>query len=161
MIRSVARAPSNAVVVHPLAEVDRRAFAVLLTDAERGGFTFVERLVREWEQSDNRFDRRGERLFGAFAGAELVGCGGINVDPYSDDPRLGRVRHVYVLSVRRRQRVGRALLDMILAHAAEYFDRVRLRTETLDAVRFYESLGFTTRTNEGGFELTRVASPEA
>jgi GNAT superfamily N-acetyltransferase len=146
------------VKIVPITTLVRVELAALLEDAARGGFTFVARLVSEWERSENRFDREGERLFGAYRGELLVGCGGINVDPYVDDPRLGRIRHVYVLSSERRAHVGRALLDAILAHAADHFDRVRLKTETLDAVRFYESFGFAARVIEGGFELTRAVT---
>jgi GNAT superfamily N-acetyltransferase len=146
-------------LVRPLFAVDRAAFAPMLEESVAHGTTFVERLVREWHSGDNRFDRPGERLFGAFDGDALVGCGGINVDPYANDPELGRVRHVYVLAHRRRAGVGRALLHAIMAHARPHFRRVRLKTETLDAVRFYESLGFASRVVGDAFELARTLEP--
>ena len=139
-----------------LPTVAREAFAPLLEESLQAGITFVERLVREWEAGDNRFERPGERFFGAFDGEALVGCGGINIDPYASDPQLGRVRHVYVLARCRRVGVGSDLLKSILAHARQSFARIRLKTETLEAVRFYEALGFASHMVEGGFELTRT-----
>src|ERR1700730_5121053 len=68
----------------------------LLAESERQGFRFVRRLVEEWESGANRFDRRGEVLFVARVGDEVVGVCGLNVDPHAGDPAIGRVRHLYV-----------------------------------------------------------------
>lgn len=137
---------------------DVAMLARLAREATAQGFSFVERLVREWNAGVNRFDAGGEALFGACSDGALVGCGGINRDPYVDDParsNLGRVRHVYVLDAHRRSGVGRALMSRILEHAAGEFTSVRLKTETREAVLFYESLGFVARPITGGFELAR------
>ena len=52
----------------------------------------------EWRTGTNRFDRPDEALFGAWAKGQLVGVCGLNIDPYRGDDRVGRVRHLYVLS---------------------------------------------------------------
>src|SRR5688500_12943140 len=79
------------------------ALAPLVEESLTEGVSFVERLVREHRDGTNRFDRAGEVLFGATIGERLVGVCGLNRDPYLDDPRAGRVRHLYVLSAYRRR----------------------------------------------------------
>ena len=81
----------------------------------------VRRLVDEWRDGSNRFDRPGEALFGAWLDAQLVGVGGLNIDPHAGDPRVGRVRHLYVLVAARRRGVARALLAEIISAARGRF----------------------------------------
>jgi GNAT superfamily N-acetyltransferase len=59
----------------------------------------------------NRFNKRGEAIFAASAAGALIGVCGLNVDPYASDPRVGRVRHLYVLSGFRQLGVGRQLVE--------------------------------------------------
>ena len=100
----------------------------------------IERLRREWVAGLNRFDREGEILVGAFRRDQLVGVGGLNRDPYVEDPAVGRIRHVYVLNEERRRAVGRGLIACLIKGADEHFNLVRLRTGRASA--FYDSLGF-------------------
>lgn len=117
-------------------------FEPLLAEAEAEGALFLFRLRDEWESGELRFDGEGELLLGAFRGDRLAGCGGISRDPYALEPGLGRVRHVYVLSGDRRQGIGRALMERLLDHGGECFERLRLTTQRPEAARLYESLGF-------------------
>ncbi|HEU0013376.1 MAG TPA: GNAT family N-acetyltransferase, partial [Longimicrobium sp.] len=117
-------------------------FDALLDASAAEGFRFLARLRDEHASGRNRFDAEGEVLLGAFRGGELVGVGGLNRDPYSGDPRTGRIRHLYVLPTHRRHGTGRRLTGELLAHARHWFDRVVLRTDTAAAARFYEALGF-------------------
>ena len=74
----------------------------MATEAESEGFRFVTRLVAEWAQGENRFDRDGEILFIARDDGRVVGVCGVNVDPYADSAGIARLRHLYVtLSSRR------------------------------------------------------------
>jgi ribosomal protein S18 acetylase RimI-like enzyme len=114
----------------------------LIAESERQGFAFVRRLVEEWRSGANRFDRPGEALFAARAGDDLVGVCGLNVDPYADDPRVGRVRHLYVLAAYRRAGVGEQLVTDVIETARRHFGRLHLRTTSAAAARFYERLGF-------------------
>jgi len=102
----------------------------------------VRRLVDEWRDGSNRFDRPGEALFGAWLDGRLVGVCGLNVDPYAGDDRVGRLRHLYVLSASRRLGVGRALMAEVLAAARERFETLRLSTTNPAAARLYESFDF-------------------
>lgn len=116
--------------------------AALLGESERQGFGFVRRLVQEWESGANRFDRPGEALFVARVGDDVVGVCGLNVDPYADDPKVGRVRHLYVLVPHRRRGVGEQLVADVLEAARGRFERLHLRTTNPTAARLYERLGF-------------------
>lgn len=114
-----------------------------LEDASvREGLRFLPRLREEYERGENQFDQEGEVLLGVFRGAQLVAVGGLNRDPYSGRPAAGRVRHLYVLPSVRREGVGRALVQALIAHARPRFDELVLRTDTAAAARFYEALGF-------------------
>ena len=114
----------------------------LLAESEQQGFRFVRRLVEEWESGANRFDRPGEALFVARVGNDVVGVCGLNVDPYADDPKIGRVRHLYVLVPHRRSGVGEQLVADVLEAARGRFERLHLRTTNAIAARLYERLGF-------------------
>lgn len=81
-------------------------------------------------------------MFGAWTSQRLVGVGGLNTDPYTQEPRVGRVRHLYVLEARRRRGVGRSLVAAIAAEAQGSFDRLRVRTPSPGGAAFYESFGF-------------------
>jgi GrpB-like predicted nucleotidyltransferase (UPF0157 family) len=127
--------------------------AALLADDERAGTRFVRRLVDEWASGANRFDRSGEALFGAWVGEELVGVCGLNIDPYVETGRVGRVRRLYVHTASRRLGVGRGLVLEVIAAARGRFDSLRLRTANPAAARLYETIGFRP---SGGTDHTHV-----
>lgn len=115
----------------------------LVDAAHEEGHNLVARLVDEWRDGSNRFDRPGEVLAEARCRGVLCGIGGLNVDPYLEDPSVGRIRHVYVEPQRRREGVGRVLIDFLVDRAMDHFDRVRLRSVQWPGPDFYGSLGFT------------------
>jgi GNAT superfamily N-acetyltransferase len=114
----------------------------LITESERAGLQFVRRLVEEWVNGANRFDHPGEAFFAVWVDGQLVGICGLNVDPYAAQERIGRVRHLYVLSAFRRLGVGRHLITQVIETAIGRFDILRLRTTDPAAAQFYEALGF-------------------
>ena len=116
--------------------------AMLVAESEQAGLSLVRRLVDEWRDGTNRFDRPGEALFGASIDGSLVGVGGLTIDPYLRDDHVGRVRHLYVLVARRRLGVGRVLMDRVLEAARGRFAVLRLSTHNPAAARLYEALGF-------------------
>jgi len=97
-------------------------------------------LCDEWASGANRFDAPGEALFVAMADEKVVGVCGLNCDPYANDPRIGRIRRLYVSPSRRRRGVGRALLESAVASARGHFRLLRVRTEI--ANEFFAAQGF-------------------
>jgi ribosomal protein S18 acetylase RimI-like enzyme len=128
--------------VERLAHLPPDRLAELVGESERQGWRFVRRLVEEWDVGVTRFDRPGEALFAARANGRVVGICGLSVDPYAGDPRVGRVRHLYVLTAWRRRGLARGLVEAVVAAAGGTFDRLRLRTANPAAARLYEALGF-------------------
>lgn len=117
---------------------------IMIVESEREGFAFLRRLIVNWNSGKNRFSSSGEMLLLAIVNKTVVGVGGLNIDPYADDPRIGRIRHVYVANEHRRRGIGRGLIVRLLRAARADFDEVRLRTDTVEGDRFYRALGFTT-----------------
>ena len=116
--------------------------STLEKEAVAEGFKFVTRLTLEWHSGSNRFDAPGECLISAYQEQQLVGIGGLSVDPFTH-ARTGRLRRVYVSPASRGQQVGRRVVSALLAHAALHFESVRLYTDTAQASTFYLRCGFT------------------
>lgn len=120
------------------------------------GFQFIERMLGEWDSGVNRFQGENESLWGAFLGEEMIGICGLSRDPYAKDENAGRLRHLYVLPVRRREGAGRALVNVVIAKASEAYSCLYLRTDNSSAAAFYERLGFARVTNSN-FATHRIA----
>jgi len=114
----------------------------LRSEALGEGYNFVETLIEECATGTNRYDRPGETLLGCFDGDALVAVGGLNIDPFANDPDVGRVRRVYVRPAWRNRGIGCALVAALVELARGRFRRVRLRAENADAARLYERMGF-------------------
>jgi GNAT superfamily N-acetyltransferase len=119
------------------------ALAPLLAASTAEGFRFVERMVREWQDGKARFDGPGELLLAAYHGASIVAIGGLTADPYTNEPALGRLRHLYVRPDARRKKIGERLVQALERAAQETYRALVLRTDTQTAARFYEALGYT------------------
>ncbi len=119
-------------------------FAVLEHEAQLDGHGFLTRLRNEWTQNINRFDAPGEWLLGVYTGTQLTAVGGLNRDPYVDDARIGRLRHIYVHNNHRQRGMARRLVDELLARNT-HFETIRLRTTDSIASQFYERLGFVAK----------------
>jgi GNAT superfamily N-acetyltransferase len=122
----------------PIAGLDE-----LQQEAAREGYAFLDRLAADWASGENRFDGPGEMLCGRFDGGQLVAVGGLDRDPFLEDPRVGRIRRVYVRPAWRNQGLGTALVLWLVDAARRSFAAVRLRAENPGAARLYERLGFT------------------
>ena len=114
----------------------------LQAEARAEGYDFLDRLLDDWQSGENRFDGPGEIFVGAFDKDVLVGVGGLNRDPFLDDPTVGRIRRVYIRAGWRNQGLGRALVTALVEHARQNFRSVRLRAENPPAGRLYERMGF-------------------
>lgn len=116
-------------------------FEELAADATADGHRMLDVLREDWSSGAQRFDGAGEGLFAAFAGAALLGLGGLTRDPYAKAEPAGRVRRFYVRRSSRRHGVGRLLLRAIIAQAHGW-PVLRVRAPEA-AFAFYESCGFT------------------
>nr|WP_246884030.1 GNAT family N-acetyltransferase [Pseudomonas chlororaphis] len=114
---------------------------MLEVEAVTEGFRFLTRLVADWENGSNRFEQPGECLLGALRSGQLIAIGGLSYDPYAG-PGIGRLRRVYVARAARGQSVGKALVQQLLAYAAQRFSVVRLSTDTPEGAAFYLRCGF-------------------
>lgn len=118
----------------------------LVIASKKEGFEMIQRLVDEYEQGTNRFDRKGEFLLTAYVGNKLVGCGGLNIQ-FSEDAetnqnpstqrKIGRVRRFYVLPEYRREGVAKRLLQELEKRAKPQFSALCLHTDINHAVQFY------------------------
>ena len=129
--------------VHRL--IDLAALPPLAAAARAEGFRFLDLLIDKWAEGTNCFDGRGEALFGAFVGDELVGTAGLT----RQDDHLGRVRRVYVRPDHRRLGIAEALMRAVLGHARPFYDALVLYAETPEAFRLYQSLGFVEESSDG------------
>jgi N-acetylglutamate synthase-like GNAT family acetyltransferase len=77
-----------------------------------------------------------------FRDSGLVAVGGLNIDPYTSDSQVGRLRHVYVKKNERRKGYASHLVRALVHLAHPSFHTVRLLTDTDGGAAFYESLGF-------------------
>src|SRR5688572_23329529 len=115
----------------------------LAAAAEAEGWRMVSRLVAEWADGRNRFDRPGEHAYFAILDGRAVGVCGLNVDPFASDPAVGRVRRMYVAAAHRRSGVATAMMRQLLDDARGHFRTLHVRAPEGGACAFYESLGFT------------------
>jgi GNAT superfamily N-acetyltransferase len=117
-------------------------FAEMLSESETSGIEFLRRVVDEWESGVNRFSRPGEGLLVGELDGRWLGVCGLSIDPYLEDPRVGRVRNVYVLADFRWMGIGGRLVREAISLGRDHFDVLRLRGEDEGPARLYESLGF-------------------
>ncbi len=119
---------------------------MLAKEAEAEGYHFIPQTLNEWESGANRFAQAGEALLGVYVRVgtktELVGMGGLTIDPFAGDPVVGRLRRIYVRTKWRRQGIGETLVAELLRLAGRHFERVRLRAVNAGAAQLYERFGF-------------------
>jgi len=115
---------------------------ILANEANSEGYRFVQRTIDEWKNDINIFSKKGEILFGIFISDLCIGIDGLNVDPYIDDPNIGRIRHVFISLKYRRKSLATLLLRKIIQIGAKHFELLHLYTENPNASSFYESLVF-------------------
>nr|WP_141538126.1 GNAT family N-acetyltransferase [Bacillus cereus] len=114
----------------------------LLQESKEEGFKFLTKLVSEYKTGINRFNKTGECLYGIFQEGMLIGIGGLNKDPYTEDNKIGRLRRFYILKDYRRIGLGKLLLNRLISHAEKYFQIVVLHTDTKQGDMFYIANGF-------------------
>ncbi|MBP1944281.1 GNAT family N-acetyltransferase [Cytobacillus luteolus] len=127
-------------LINNLLEVN---YLELVNESKSEGFRFLERLVFDYKSGSNTFSKPGEVLYGLFNRAGLlVAIGGLTIDPYAGDNKIGRLRRFYVARNERRKGLGRLLVDTILQEARTKFKIIVLYTDTEEASQFYRRIGF-------------------
>lgn len=114
----------------------------LIEDSDKENIFFVRRFIKDWITRTNCFNKEGEVFLIAKESSQLIGLCGLNIDPYDRVCKLGRVRHLYVLSSRRREGIGTLLISHTIELARQNFDLLNLRTNNPEADRFYLARGF-------------------
>ncbi|MBY5837485.1 GNAT family N-acetyltransferase [Rhizobium leguminosarum] len=125
--------------------------ADLESEARREGHRHVSRLIDEWSIGDNRFQRDGERLLGAYADGELAGIGGMTAETAMSGAL--RMRRFYIRPAMRGRGIGRMLALALLEHARSCCGIVTVHAGNDGAVRFWESLGFQPHGRDGHTHL--------
>lgn len=126
----------------------------LAIEAKLEGYNFAQRIIDEWINEKNNFNKKGEVLYGVFYKNKCIAIGGLNIDPYQDSDKVGRVRHLYVSKDHRRNGVARKLLKKIIISAKKNFNILRLSTKNPAAAILYEGFGF--RKTDGYKQTHRI-----
>lgn len=114
----------------------------LVQESKEEGFNFLVKLISDYENKINTFNKTGECLYGIFQGEKIIGIGGLNEDPYTENNKVGRIRRFYIAKDYRRIGLGKLLLNQLLSHAEKYFKAVVLHTDTKQGDAFYTANGF-------------------
>lgn len=124
--------------------------AHLVKESKEEGFRFLERLIDEYKDGTNSFNKPGEFLYGVYnTHGIVVAIGGLTINPFTEDQSIGRLRRFYVAADYRRKGVGALLLNEIISNAKRYYHVLVLHTDTVRADRFYTFSGFC---KEGKFK---------
>lgn len=115
----------------------------LVNESKEDGSCFLTRLVNDYKNGTNTFNKHGEALYGVFdERGVLVAIGGLNIDPFSSEQIIGRIRRFYVCREYRRTGIGSILLTNIIKDAKNYYHILVLYTDTNQGDQFYKSHGF-------------------
>jgi GNAT superfamily N-acetyltransferase len=145
----------SAVYLEPILDELPPSIKTLRAEAAGEGYRFLERLVAEWISHETRFDREGESLLAAYVEGELVGIGGVTVDP----ALMGvlRMRRFYIHPLWRRHGIGRRLALSLLGRVECENRMVTVNAGTAEAPAFWEALGFMLDRHDGH---THVFDPQ-
>lgn len=121
-----------------------KTISELAKHSAKEGFSFVHRLIDEFESGVNRFDGAGEFFLLVYDGEKLIACGGLNQQRTEDasQSRIGRVSRFYVLPKYRQQGVGKLLLQFLEKKAIKDFSALCLQTHTKSASNFYQKMNY-------------------
>jgi GNAT superfamily N-acetyltransferase len=125
-----------------LVRIDRdvpEGFARLRAEAEAEGHRHMTRLAEELASGATRF----EALFAAFDDGDLLGVGGMTVEPSEAPEPAIRMRRLYVSPRARRRGVARTLASALLQEALGQVALITVHAGGEQAARFWNAQGFT------------------
>jgi GNAT superfamily N-acetyltransferase len=129
-------------IIERVTSLDNYGLSRLLALSKSEGYKFVQKLYDEYFDGTNRFNQNGESLFLAKSKDEILGIGGLNIDPYLNDTNIGRVRHLYLLPEWRCKGIGKELLITIIEESRTHFESITLYTDNPIADKLYTNFGF-------------------
>lgn len=138
-------------LIRPLTAADATAYRSLRLQALRDhpeafGASYQDEAARSPEMTARRLDGGPlNRVFGAFAGDDLVGTAGFIVPDRSAKSRhKGLLVGVHVAPAHRGHGLGRALVTAVIDHARAHVVLLQAAVGVTNApaLRLYESLGF-------------------
>ncbi len=132
----------NNFLISPIVELELHHIEPLIKASEKEEFKFLTRLKNDWISGVNRFNKKYEKLYQIEVDKKIIAIGGINNNPYHENGKVGRIRHLYVLSEYRKRGFGRKLVQHLLNKSNDKYEKITLRTDTVVASKFYESIGF-------------------
>jgi GNAT superfamily N-acetyltransferase len=135
------------------------AVASLLVRGIADGGAFLARVSVRWHAADGPYADPRSVMLVFFDGEEAVALAGVVVDDYAGDPRIGRLKHVYVLPSHRRRGIADAMVRICLARTEHGFRCLRLRAATAEAGRLYERHGFIHHPGEPDYTHLRQCQP--
>ena len=118
----------------------RLQLPAIRADALAECYDFIERLHREWQEGQTRFDGRGELLIVATVGEDEAAVGGLTIDPAVAGAL--RLRRFYVRPFYRGRGLGREMAERLVDHARGITRLLTVNAGTEDAARFWLRLGF-------------------
>ncbi|MGC4377726.1 GNAT family N-acetyltransferase [Fictibacillus sp. Mic-4] len=128
--------------IKTMSDLPLHELSMLVLESEGEGYRFIRRLADEYALGINTFNQKGEMMAAAFQG-RMIGFGGLNIDPYLQDPTIGRIRHLYVSPAYRQTGIARRLMELLIKEAKHHFVWLTLRTNNPVAGKFYRRLGFS------------------
>ena len=143
-------------IVRSLNAIDLPDIQRLAEEADAEGFRFMTLFLAGFERHAVACDSAEEFFLVVEEGERLVGVGGVTPDPHGAEPATGRLRHLYVSPGARRRGIGETLVRALESRAAERYQRLRLRTDSVAAAQFYERLGYLPRSEAHATHARRL-----
>lgn len=134
-------------IIHEVTDLVTADLTEILNESTEKGFRHILRLIHDYNDGINRFQRDNEALFECRIGHRVIGVCGLNQDPFFNKDS-GRIRRLYVLEEFRRQGVGKRLVEAVIHRARGHYSKLVLRTDNPKAGEFYIRLGFRELLND-------------
>jgi len=140
--------------IKKVSDLNKYDITTILESSLAEGYRFIQKLIDEYKNGTNRFDKNGEILLIVELENKVIGVGGLNIDPYLNEDQVGRVRHIYIEPKHRGKRIGKQLVKLLVEESRKNFYRLRLFTENPVAEQLYLNVGF--KKVEGHYKASHI-----